>query len=374
MIDIEHTKLADRIYAALLGSAIGDAMGGPVEGWSYTQIQETYGVVDRFLPYSAAPDYHNHFHTKAGAVTDDTRLRQLIARAIIQCGGYPRRGDIAQVIMSAYHHAKNDLERGFLEEYALSALYGEDKLIWGGQMTNGFIMANAPLGLICPCDPEKAFALSFAVDFISDGYAKYTAAMGAAAVAAVLRPQATPSSVVEDTLTACKDHRIEGRLTQQWQWYDHVFTVNERLISKAVEIALQYHDVFEVRELFYSALHISDLGSEAAQTLAVALGMWVAADGDLVQALVGCVNYGRDNDSYASVVGALAGAGLGTAAIPEDWSTSVSAANPEFDFQRVALDLASVANNLHQKQCGVMDEVAGLFCYGPGPGNTEKHS
>ncbi len=274
----------------------------------------------------------------------------------------PRRGDIAQVIVSAYHHTKNDLERGFLEEYALGALYGEDKLLWGGQMTNGFIMANAPLGLVCPCDPEKAFALSYAVDFISDGYAKYTAAMGAAAVAAVLRPSATPITVVEDTLAACKSHRIEGRLTQQWQWYDHVFNVNERLINKAVEIALQYHDIFKVRELFYQALHVSDLGSEAAQTLAVALGMWVAADGDFVQALVGCVNYGRDNDSYASVVGALAGAGLGTVAIPEDWRTIVSAINPELHLHRVALDLAGVAFNLHQKQCSVIDEVAYLLC------------
>lgn len=361
MTDIADTKLADRISAALLCSAIGDAMGGPVEGWSYTQISQIYGVVDRLLPYTAEPDYHNHFHTAAGTITDDTRLRYLIARAIIHCGGYPRRGDIAKAIVSAYHHAETDLERGFLEEYALSALYGEDKLIWGGQMTNGFIMANAPLGLICPCDPEKAFALSFAVDFISDGYAKYSAAMAAAAVAAALRPRATPSSVVADTLAACKAHRIEGALTQHWQWYDHVFTLNERLINSAVEIALKYQDVFTVRESYYRALHVSDLGSEAAQTLAVVLGMWVAADGDLVQAVLGCVNYGRDNDSYASVVGAIAGASLETAAIPEDWSTTVKAANPELDFQGVALDLTGVALNLHQKQGSVVDEVAYLF-------------
>ena len=48
---IRNTGLADRITAAMLSSAIGDAMGGPVEGWSYQKITKTFGVVDRLLPY-----------------------------------------------------------------------------------------------------------------------------------------------------------------------------------------------------------------------------------------------------------------------------------------------------------------------------------
>ena len=38
MNDIRQTKLADRITAAMLCSAIGDAMGGPVEDWSFQKI------------------------------------------------------------------------------------------------------------------------------------------------------------------------------------------------------------------------------------------------------------------------------------------------------------------------------------------------
>ena len=358
---IRNTGLADRITAAMLSSAIGDAMGGPVEGWSYQKIAKTYGVVDRLLPYEFPPDYHNHFCTAAGTVTDDTRLRHLIAQAIITSDNYPRRGDIAQRIIRAYHQAESDLERGFLEEYALGAVYGDEKLIWGGQMTNGFIMANAPLGLICPCNPEKAFALSYEVDFISDGYARYSSAMGAAAVAAALRPQATPETVVQDVLSASCTHRVEGQLTQNWQWYDQVFTLNERLISTAVEIALKHENVFDVREDYYQKLQVSDLGSEAAQTLAVALGMWVAASGELKQALIGCVNYGRDNDSYASLVGAIAGASCGTAAIPEEWCETVTTANPDMDILGDAMALVHVAYKLFLKQQVVNDEVTKLL-------------
>jgi ADP-ribosylglycohydrolase len=353
--ELTATPLFDRIYAAMVAGAIGDAMGGPVEGWTYQRIQETYGIVDDLLPYEFAPDYHNHFRTAPGSVTDDTRLKHLVAGAMVAdgspCwrGALPRRGDIAWAIVQAYHAAETSLERGFLEEYALGGVYGEAKLIWGGRMTNGFSMANAPLGLICPGDPETAFALSFDVDFISDGYAKYSAAIGAATVAAALAPGSTPASIVEQALAAAQAHRVEGSLTQAWQWYDHVFTLNERLVTTAVDLALRHRDVFAVREAYYEQLRVSELGSEAAQTLAVALGMLVAADGDLRQAIIGCVNYGRDNDSYATLVGAITGAMHGLSAVPESWRRTVEAANPEFDMRATSLKLTQVVQARYQR-------------------------
>jgi len=353
--ELTATPLFDRTYAAMVAGAIGDAMGGPVEGWTYQRIQETHGMVDDLLPYEFAPDYHNHFRTAPGSVTDDTRLKHLVAEAMVaegspcRRGALPRRGDIVWAIVQAYHAAETSLERGFLEEYALGGVYGEAKLIWGGQMTNGFSMANAPLGMICPGDPEAAFALSFDVDFISDGYAKYAAAMGAAAVAAALEPDSTPTSIVEQALAAAQTHRVEGPLTRAWQWYDHVFTLNERLVTTAVDLALRHRDVFAVREAYYEQLRIGELGSEAAQTLAVALGMLVAAEGDLRQAIIGCVNYGRDNDSYATLVGAIAGAMHGMSAVPENWRRTVEAANPEFDMRATSLKLAQVVQARYQR-------------------------
>jgi ADP-ribosylglycohydrolase len=162
----------------MLAAAIGDAMGGAVEGWHYRQIVEKYGVVEDLLPYDRAPDYHAHFATAAGSVTDDTRLKHILCRAIINRGDLPRRGDFVKACVDAYYAAQTNLERGFLEEYALAGMYAGDKLIWGGQPTNGFIMANSPLGLICACQPEPAFLLSYEVDVISDGYARYSSAIG----------------------------------------------------------------------------------------------------------------------------------------------------------------------------------------------------
>jgi ADP-ribosylglycohydrolase len=345
----------------MLAAAIGDAMGGAVEGWHYRQIVEKYGVVEDLLPYDRAPDYHAHFATAAGSVTDDTRLKHILCRAIINRGDLPRRGDFVKACVDAYYAAQTNLERGFLEEYALAGMYAGDKLIWGGQPTNGFIMANSPLGLICACQPEPAFLLSYEVDVISDGYARYSSAIAAAAVAAAMRPGATPASTIDEALAASRAHRVEGELTRRWHWYDHVFKMNERLVETAVDIAARHRDVFSLRPEYYEKLQVSPLGSEAAQTLAVALGMLVAADGDLRQAIIGCVNYGRDNDSYATVAGAIAGALHGTTAIPAEWRHTLEGANPEPDMRALSLGLAEVACRRHRKMQTVTAEVDQLL-------------
>jgi ADP-ribosylglycohydrolase len=359
--DLTATPLFDRIDAAMLGGAIGDAMGGPVEGWPYPRIQETYGVVDRFLPYETEPDYHNHFNRAPGSVTDDTRLKHLLARTLSRVEAPPTRGDWVRTLVEAYHQADDRLTRGFLEEYALRGVDGRDALAWGGRPTNGFLMANAPVGLIRPCDPHAAYRLSLRLDFISGGYARVSAAMGAAAVAAALCPGAGPDDVVETTLDVARAARREGPLTRGWQWHDHVFGLNERWVARAVAIAREHRDVFAVRPAYYDALTLGPLGSEAAQTLAVALGMLVAAEGDVRRTVIGCVNYGRDNDSYAALGGALAGAMRGTASIPPDWRETVEAANPEPDRAALSLGLTRVAYARFRSMAHVVSKVGDLL-------------
>ena len=108
-------------------------------------------------------------------------------------------------------------------------------------------------------------------------------------------------------------------------------------------------------------MQLGPLGSEAGQSLAVALGMLVAAGGDLRQAVIGCVNYGRDNDSYATVAGAIAGALHGTAAIPSDWRNTVEAANPEPDMHALSLGLTEVVQRRQRRMQGVVAEVGQLM-------------
>ena len=66
MSNVEQTLLYRKVLGCMLGGAIGDALGGPVEGkhWTPELIRETHGVVDRFVPYQREPGYHAHCSAK----------------------------------------------------------------------------------------------------------------------------------------------------------------------------------------------------------------------------------------------------------------------------------------------------------------------
>lgn len=359
---IKNTQLFDKIYAGMLGGAIGDAMGGPVEGWDYRGIESTFGRLDKFIPYgdNHEPSFHGAFSSDLGVYTDDTRLKHVLCQAIIKTGDLPMVGDFAQACAEYYYSHPDDLHRGFMEEYYLSALYGEDKLIFGGQPTNGAIMMNSPLGFICPADPKTAFELAYKLAYITDGYAKYSSAILVAAIAAAMHPDATVDSVIRQALEAAAKHQRVEPLTRNWRWFSHVYGINEQLVETAIEIAARHHDVLEVRAEFYDKLLVSPLGSEAAQSLAVSLGMFYAAKGDFAETIIGGVNYGRDNDSYASIGGALAGAFQGTESIPKDWIDTILTANPEPDMVELSQELTRVAVSRYDYQAKVVEGIGRL--------------
>lgn len=362
---LDKTKLFSKIYGGIIGAAIGDAMGGPVEGLHFEEIEKRHGVVDTFLPYTKEPSEHAQFTNHPGSYTDDTRLHLILCQAIIETQGYVTRGDFAKAITDYHYRHTGKLEQSFIEEYYLKGLYGSRKLIYGGQPTNGAIMGNAALGLIHPANPKAAFEMGYELAYITDGYAKESAAMSVAAIAAAMRPNATVESILEEALDTATWFRREGPLwaetirTREWARFEG--RPNQELIHTAINIAKKHHDIFAIRTELYEVLKVSPVGSEAGQTLAVALAMLVAAKGDFKQTIIGCVNYGRDNDSYATVAGAIAGALNGSEAIPNDWIEIVLQANPIPNLRDVALELTKIAHNKYVSLKQTITDVRGLL-------------
>ena len=362
---LDQTRLFAKIYGGLIGAAVGDALGGPVEGLDYDEIERRHGRVETMLPYQKPPAEHGQFRNEPGSYTDDTRISLLHCRAILASRGEVTRGDLAQEVTDYYYRHRGELERAFSEEYHLKGLYGARKLIYGGQPTNGAIMGNTPLGLIHPAAPRAAFGVAFELAYLTDGYAKESAAVAAAAVAAAMRPAATVASLVEEALEAARWHRREGPLwsktTDKFAWARFEARLNEDLVRTAIEVAERHRDVFALRKELYPQLKVSPLGSEAAQTLAVALGMLAAAGGDYRQTVIGAVNYGRDNDSYAAVAGGIAGALNGVEAIPREWVSTVLAANPEPDIHELAVRLTELTLARHRESERTLKDVEGLL-------------
>ena len=69
--------LLDAVYGCLIGGAIGDALGAPVDGLNYWQIQEEYGLLEDFVASS-----RDNTNGLPGGVSGDTALRQYVALAI----------------------------------------------------------------------------------------------------------------------------------------------------------------------------------------------------------------------------------------------------------------------------------------------------
>jgi ADP-ribosylglycohydrolase len=363
-------RLEAKVLGVVVGAAVGDALGGPVEGLDFEEIERRHGFVDRLLPYDKPPAEHAQFTNHAGSVTDDTRMHAILVEAILEAagpdgsGGDPVRGDLARALVDYQQAHPDTMARSFVEEYVWKGYYGGRKLVFGGHPTNGAVMANGAVGALHPADPDAAFALAFELAYVTDGYAKESAGIGAAAVAAAMAPGATPLGIVDAALGAADRFRREGPLWQQTirehAWARFEGRPNHQLIGIAVEAAQRHRDVRAVRAELYPRLFVSPIGSEAGQSVAVALGMLVAADGDFRGAVLGAVNYGRDNDSYATIAGAVAGALHGVDAIPAAWGEAVVAANPEPRLLDLGRRLADVVRARHVRRAAVVAAVAAL--------------
>jgi ADP-ribosylglycohydrolase len=75
--------LREKFRGCIAGSWVGSAMGAAVEGWSRERIQETYGFLDRLLPYRHYTAYTD-WARPPGTTEDGIERQKLIATAIIE--------------------------------------------------------------------------------------------------------------------------------------------------------------------------------------------------------------------------------------------------------------------------------------------------
>ncbi|MFJ9866443.1 ADP-ribosylglycohydrolase family protein [Streptomyces sp. NPDC101165] len=354
--------LDERITGALVGAAVGDALGGPVEGYSPDQITDRHGGrVHGIVGPWHGDDWRTArpiapYHKGDGHVTDDTLMTHALVRV------YARVRDHLDAYAVADHLVPDlmtnprwipeletealPLHRVFLAEKWLVArlAYGhaDPREAGVGNIVNcGAAMYMAPVGLVNAADPAGAYAEALDVAGAhQSSYGREAAGVFAAAVAAATAPGATPDSVV----TACLSLAKDGTRTA---------------IEKVCEVACDHGDfesaLVPLREAVapYDTVgpdyRAPSLGARrpsrlhSIEELPIALGMLLVAGGDYRQAVLGAVNYGRDCDSTATMAGALAGA-LGSP-VPEDWAKTV-AEESRLDLWEPARTLAAVTREV----------------------------
>ncbi|MDI3389772.1 ADP-ribosylglycohydrolase family protein [Streptomyces sp. B-S-A8] len=354
--------LDERITASLVGAAVGDALGGPVEGWTPEQITERHGGRVRGIvgPWHG-DDWRTArpiapYHKGDGHITDDTLMTHALVRVYAtvrdHLDAYALADHLVPDLMGTPRWIPDletealPLQRIFLAEKWLVARlhYGhvDPREAGAGNIVNcGAAMYMAPVGLVNAADPRAAYAE--AVDLAGahqSSYGREAAGVFAAAVAAACSPEASPASVVDACLRLAKDG-------------------TRAAIEAVCEVAVRHQD-FEtaLRPLREAVAPFDTVGPDyrspslgarrpsrlhAIEELPVALGMLLVGAGDYRRTVLGSVNYGRDCDSIATMGGAIAGA-LGSGP-PEDWAKQVSEAS-RLDLHAPAELLAAVAREV----------------------------
>lgn len=338
--------LFKKIYGCLMGGAIGDAMGGPIEGLHYKEIEKRHGKVTELLPYPTKNRFWGR-GTAPGSYTDDTHLKHIICQAVIRVDGVPTPDDIARQFIEYYHTAPvigsgGERPKIFMEEFYWRSIYREHKMMYGGGPVMSSQIIIAPIALVNACDPEQAARDAFYVSYMAEGYAKDAGAITAAAIAEAMKPEATVDSVIEQSLNLALGHLVESSRPL-------ITRPCREVVKTAVEIARRHGDVFRLRDEFYEKVNRYHHW-EALEALGVSMGIFYAAGGDPRTAIIGAANYGRDTDSIASIVGAIAGAFGGIDLLPADWVQTVSEANPESDIKELAKSLCEILAKRLEKE------------------------
>ncbi len=288
----------ERARGALLGLAVGDALGAPAENLKPSEIRARWGRITGYV-------------SERPCGTDDTEYAIFSGLLLARHGSALTPAHVE----SAWHEWIADRaegpfrgagfsERGTLENLrrGLAApISAQHRHAW----SDGLAMRAAPFGVFAAGRPGEAARLVAIDGSVShDGEGIYGGQAVAAGVAAAMAG-ATPAVVIASALAVVPEDSWTARSLRRAVTVAHR---GERAVRSAVVIG---------------GYPWTDLAPEA---VALAFGAYAAADGDFRAAVLTAVNMGRDADTTAAVAGALSGATQGICAIPADWAAAIGPA------------------------------------------------
>lgn len=350
---------ASRLRGLLLGSLIGDALGGPLEfadedtrsgrvpacrDWDddrrldqaerlrIAQSLTMLGYADvRPEPVPYGPWLRT---APAGTLTDDSRLKIILMRAIAALEPNDRLTPqaIARALI-AFQPKLNDkpsaaiqplIEEGMAEyRYASRWLLGERDLatarplarLWSGVPNCSGQMMMLPLAGGFGGDVETTYRRTFELDFIDGPAAKDIAAAFVAGLAGVIVTTAAALSdsqryrLLESTMRRVDPYRLAdvpfvGRPLDGW--LDLADSIAQRADGRP-KVAFKLLET-EGKPVYYWDAHF---------TLLVPVVMLKLCQYDPLSAMHLIIDFGHDTDSYAQVLGAMVGAVHGDSVFPQ---------------------------------------------------------
>jgi len=344
--------LQDKFRGCTAGSWVGSAMGAPVEGWSRERIQQTYGFLDRLLPYRHYTAYTD-WERWPGTTEDGIERQKLIATAIIEKQDRILAHDLVAVWVRDLDpdkmvYKQERFDRSLLEVARAGVPPSELGRLWPFPNVVSMARASHPLGLINAGDPQGAADDTFEVGKVyacETAFALRWAALYNAALAEACKPKATVDSVLEAAKRFVHYRAEAGSL---YALYDTI----KREVSHALELASQHTDPLAMRDEFYGfyegGRYVNYGLSQANEVLSKGLAVFAISRGDPRETILTAVNFGRDTDCLAAVAGGLAGTLSGAKAIPEEWAAQVNEATRQDPYTNNHRSIEETADGLFE--------------------------
>jgi ADP-ribosylglycohydrolase len=286
---------------ALLGTAVGDAIGLPREGLGAGRAQRLFGP---------APLRHRFIFGR-GMTSDDTEHTCMVAQALLASGGDPARfsrslawrlrGWILGLPAGVGWATLRAIVKLWLGFPACRGRWMPGSGVWSAG--NGPAMRSAIIGVWCGDRIDAMLRLVQASTEIThtDPRARHgaTAVALAAAYAAGLGGQAIDAQSFLSMLE---------RTMHEQEFSQAIAPIRELLANGAPPAE------------YAAALGLTrGVGGYVYHTVPVALYCWLRHPDDFRAAVESAVLLGGDTDTVGAIVGALAGATLGPDAIPREW-------------------------------------------------------
>tara|TARA_R110000765_G_scaffold102180_2_gene190895 strand:- start:751 stop:2028 length:1278 start_codon:yes stop_codon:yes gene_type:complete len=380
----------DKVLGALVGSAIGDAMGASTEMWHRKDIQLSYGYINGLTPAvrEQSPEGTWEHNLLSGATTDDTRWKSLMAHYFKANNNNISPDNFVQYIIEYYTSltkalANKDIQTStdtldsqiekidWIKEWARVAMaYKKDNKaysqalnrFYGGEMSCAGQLYTPMIGLISK-SPLDAYQKAYDLSLFDIGYAKDISALVSTMTHMALRTEDLDSIMNASKFIdpiGYADSRLVGRIPtvildgtqknvrriKQLVLIDSLI-LKDSLIFKIPKGFIGSKKDWVRQEMLYQILEKDKRGiafhsAEIWQILVTGLEF---GKGDFVKTMQFIINYGRDNDTVAAVAGMILGAKLGYKALPEELREKVLKVNKE----NLGIDLETLAKEMTQQ-------------------------
>jgi poly(ADP-ribose) glycohydrolase ARH3 len=276
--------LKSEFIGALLGTAVGDALGAPLEGWSRERVDRVYGESGRL-------------EMVEGRYTDDTEQMIGVAESLLRNTGFDG-ADMARTLVQNMNPRRGygPGSRAAFERLRAGEQWDEaaQHLFGGmGSYGNGAAMRIAPVGLFYYDNPKELREVAYRSSQITHTHelGKEGAALQAFAIALAVRKDRNEMlSQLEDFV----HHEV----------YKNKLRRMERLLRTEAS----------------SGEVIAELGNGMAafDSVPTAIYSFLRFE-DFERSVVSAIRLGGDTDTIGAMTGAICGAYYGDQAIPSEW-------------------------------------------------------